>query len=77
MSGLAQMIAESYDAGEAERALAFRPHERSLRTLSCAGYELLQNFPYQPGASAMMTALLVQCICDTTSYPIHAVAGAV
>jgi hypothetical protein len=74
-SSLSQLITESYDAKEAERALAFRPHEQSLRTLSGAGYELLRNFPYKPGACAMMTALLVQCIRDTTSYPIHAVAG--
>ena len=73
---LSQLITESYDAKEADRTLAFRPDEKSLRTLTYAGYELLQKFPYKPGACAMMTALWVQCIRDTTSYPIHAVAGA-
>lgn len=76
MDQLAQLIAESYSTSEATRAAIFRPHDQSLHTLRCAGYELLRNFQSKPGVSGMMTALWVQCIRDTTPYPIHGVAGA-
>lgn len=75
-SDLSCLIAESYDATEADRAIAFQPSEFAVEQLVDAGREVLTRFPYKPGTCALMTAMWTAFIRDNTEYPIHVVAGA-
>jgi hypothetical protein len=71
-----ELIAESYNAAEADCALAFIPDDHAQQQLLDAGKAVLQGFPRQVGACALMTAMWVAFIRANTPYPIHAIAGA-
>ena len=74
-TNLRQLIMNSYDDTEAERAISFHPSESVVEKLVDAGREVLTRFRYTPGACALMTAMWAAFIRDNTGYPIHAVAG--
>lgn len=72
---LSRLIEISYDKSAAKATLSFSPDTFAVQQLVDAAKEILTNFPYIPGACALMTAIWTAMIRERTKYPIHAVAG--
>jgi hypothetical protein len=72
---IGKLIGQSYSADVAKAFAAFAPGKAELDLLGQTGFEVLKNFPYTPGACAMMSAMYTARMEQYTKAPVYMVAG--